>query len=259
MDDKLFIAWLSNHFIPAFSSKFPNKKCILILDNATYHHATGKDYIKLGGTKMELIDKLKSLGVESIEVERDGRKVRMTSSSWIHRRSNFAPSVVELSDALKLELVKHPDRQRTEVRRLFDERGWQLIYTPPYTPEVQPIEKVWAYVKHHIASLFTPHRTPCILITHTILAFYGDPPHLHPGVTAELCSSLIDHSQKWCNQFIHHHIKEEGDLASLATWLNNNPQEEEVENENDDIIQGAIQEADDKHYDIFDFPGGDDL
>lgn len=253
MNDSLFISYLSNRFIPAFSSRFPNKKCILVLDNAGYHHAVGADYIKLGGTKKELKDKLKSLGVESITVDRGGRSVKMKSSSWIHRKSNIAPSVVELSAALKVELVKHPERQRTEVQRLFDERRWQLIYTPPYTPEVQPIEKVWAYIKHFIASLFTPHRTASILLSHTILAFYGDPPSIHPGVTAELCSSLIDHANEWCNQFIHHHIKERGNLQTLSQWLADNPQEEAIEDEIEDMKQGAVEEEDNEQFDIFAF------
>jgi transposase len=253
MDDKFFIAWLSNRFIPTFSVKFPNKKCILILDNANYHHAKGEDYMSPSGTKKELIAKLKTLDVPSIKVERDGMRVEMDSSSWSHRKSNIAPSVKELGDALKVELAKHPERQRTEVKKLFDERGWQLIYTPPYTPQVQPIEKVWAYVKHHIASLFTPNRSETILLTHTILAFYGDLPHLHSGVTAELCQSLINYSNKWCNQFIHHHIKEDGDLSSLANWLNENPLEESVEDESEDEIEGAREEGENEVYCIFDF------
>ncbi len=168
-------------------------------------------------------------------------------------KSNVAPSAIELSDALKLELSKHPDRQRTEIKKLFDERGWQLIYTPPYTPEVQPIEKVWAFVKNYIASLFTPHRTSSILITHTILAFYGDIPSLHHGVTEELCQSIINNSYKWCDEFISRHMTAGGNLSSLATWLNNNPQEEAVEDESEDEMEGAREEAEEGVYDVFDF------
>jgi transposase len=258
INDEFFVSWLRNRFIPAFSASFPEKKCILVLDNAPYHHAIGPDYVKLGGTKEELSKKLKSLGVESIQVERGGKKVIMKSSSWIHRKSNFAPSGDELSAALKLELAKHPERQRTEVKRLFDERGWQLIYTPPYTPEVQPIEKVWAYIKQFIASLFTSDRTATTLLVHTVLAFYGDPPSLHPGVTPELCSSLIDHAYKWCNHFIHQHIKENGNLYSLADWLNDNPSEEAVNDENEDVQDGAVEEAEEEFYDVFEFPGDDE-
>jgi hypothetical protein len=61
------------------------------------------------------------------------------------------------------------------------------------------------------------------------------------------------------NQFIHHHIKEGGDLSSLATWLADNPQEEAVEDENEDIKEGAIQEIEEDQYDIFDFEGTVDM
>jgi hypothetical protein len=253
MDDVLFISWMRNRFIPSFSLKFPNKKCILILDNATYHHAKGDYYMNASGTKKDIIDKLKILNVQSITVERDRTQVKMRPSCWNHRKSNVAPSASELSNALKLEISKHPDRQRTEIKKLFDERGWQLIYTPPYTPEVQPIEKVWAFVKNYIASLFTPHRTSSILITHTILAFYGDIPSLHHGVTEELCQSIINNSYKWCDEFISRHMTAGGNLSSLATWLNNNPQEEAVEDESEDELEGAREEAEEGVYDVFDF------
>jgi len=248
-----FVAWLSNRFIPAFVAAFPGKKCILVLDNATYHHALGPEYFKLGGTKAELSQKLKTLGVESIQVERDKRKVFMRSSSWIHRKSNFAPSAAELLNALKVELPKHPERQRTAVQRLFDERGWQLIYTPPYTPEVQPIEKVWAYVKHVVASHFTPKRTATTLHVDIIMAFYGDPPSLHPGVTPELCSFLIDHAYEWCDHFIQEHMQEEGNLSTLASWLHENPQEEAIPDESQDIQEGVGEEIEEEHYDVFEF------
>ena len=186
-------------------------------------------------------------------MERNGKEVEMKYSCWISRKSNASPSIGELSNILKMELAKHPERQITEIKKLFDERGWQLIYTPPYTPEVQPIEKVWAFVKNYIASLFTPHRTFSILITHTILAFYGDFPSLHYGVTGELCQSIINNSYKWCDDFISHHMIAGGDLSSLATWLNNNPQEEVMEDESEDEKEGAREEAEEEVYDIFDF------
>jgi hypothetical protein len=47
-------------------------------------------------------------------------------------------------------------------------------------------------------------------------------------------------------------------VLSLSMNINGHSQEKKGLNENDDIIQGATQEVDDKHYDIFDFPGGDD-
>ncbi len=258
MDDEFFINWTKNRFIPAFKAKFPNKKCILILDNASYHHAIGPNYMKLAGSKKELIEKLNKLNVTSIKVEREGKQVEFKQSTWNKRGGKFSPTVKELNDYLKLELPKHPQYQTTEIQKLFDKEGWQLIYTPPYTPEVQPIEKVWAYVKSIVASHFSPNRTATTLHLDIIMAFYGNPYENHAGVTAEFCQSVINHAFKWCNQFINDHIFSGGNLSSLAQWLNEHPQEEVVEDENEDIKEGAIEEEDEEQFDIFAFPVDDD-
>jgi transposase len=256
MDDQMYINWMRNRFIPAFSAKFPGKKCILVLDNAGYHHAAGKKFMKLGGTKQQLIVKLETLGVESIMVERKGMKVEFRQSTWEGLGGSSSPTVKELNDALKVELPKHKEFQTTEVQRMFDELGWQLIYTPPYTPETQPIEKVWAYVKHIVASHFTPLRTASTLHVDLIMAFYGGDPLSPPGVTAEFCQSVIKHSLQWCNQFISRHVYPGGNLSSLAQWVHEHPEQEAVTDENQDIVDGLIQEEEEVQYDIFEFHGG---
>jgi hypothetical protein len=155
--------------------------------------------MKLGGSKKVLIEKLRKLSVQSIMVERDNKRVEFRESQWSGRGGKFSPTVKELNEALKVELPKHPEFQTTEIQKLFDQEGWQLIYTPPYTPEVQPIEKIWAYVKSIVASHFTPNRTASSLHIDIIMAFYGHPLQDHPGVTPEFCQSVITHAFKWCN------------------------------------------------------------
>jgi hypothetical protein len=253
MDDDFFIHWILHRFIPAFDANFPGKKCILILDNANYHHAKDEDFIRLGGTKAEIIEGLRKLNVDSVEVRREGRVKQMNPSTWNHRKSLYAPSAVELLDALKVAVAAHPECQLSAIQKIFNQRGWQLIYTPPYTPECQPIEKVWAYVKHHIASLFDPHRSVADLLTHTILAFYGDPLTNHPGVTEEFCQSLINHSYKWCYEFIKMHMKEDGNLSTLAESLREDPLEEAVPVEIEDEVEGAREEGENEVYDVYDF------
>ena len=43
MDGEFFIYWVKNRLVPAFKKKYPGKKCILMLDNAPYHHAMVSD------------------------------------------------------------------------------------------------------------------------------------------------------------------------------------------------------------------------
>jgi len=259
MDGSLFINWLRNRFIPSFDALFPGEKCILILDNASYHSAKGEGFIPLGGTKTQLIESLTKLNVSSITVNRQGLRKTFNKTSWGGRASPNSPSAKELLDGLRLVVADHPETQRSEIENLFFQRGWQIIWTPPYTPETQPIEKVWAYTKNYIASLFTPNRTPSILVIQTILAFYGDLSTGHEGVTAVLlCQKLIFHTFKWCDYFINLHMHDGGNLSTLATHLQNNPLEEEVPVEIDDQIANARVEEEKENFDIFDFDNAND-
>ena len=156
---------------------------------------------------------------------------------------------------MKEELPKHPDRQRTLLQKIFDAKEWQLLFTPPYTPEAQPIEKVWAYVKHHIASLFTGKRNADTLLVDTILAFYGDPHHAHDGVTPERCRDVIQHVRKWCDDFIDKNMYPGGNLESLATYLRMNPSEEAASDQIEDQHEEEIEQLEP---DIFDFLPSDD-
>ncbi|OQR85882.1 hypothetical protein ACHHYP_11227 [Achlya hypogyna] len=51
-----------------------------------------------------------------------------------------------------LELARR-HRQRDQFACVATARSWghQVLYTPPYHPELQPIEEVWAVVKNRIA------------------------------------------------------------------------------------------------------------
>ena len=115
-----------------------------------------------------------------------------------------------------------------------------------------------AYNKNHIASLFTPRRSPSVLIVQTILAFYGNPSADHEGITAALCQKLISHTYKWCDDFIIIHMFSGGNLSSLAAHLRDNPIEEAVPVEIDDRISAARVEEQNENYEVFDFDNQSD-
>ena len=59
------------------------------------------------------------------------------------------PTLGELRAELTKWLEGHP--QETEVHRIMREHGHELLYTPPFQPEVQPIELLWGKVKKEVA------------------------------------------------------------------------------------------------------------
>jgi hypothetical protein len=46
----------------------------------------------------------------------------------------------------------------SKVERIFRERGWAIIWTPPYAPKFQPIELVWGIGKQRAGTLYKPGR-----------------------------------------------------------------------------------------------------
>jgi hypothetical protein len=96
--------------------------------------------------------KLIELGISSISVERQ-KKGTLTMEQHVFDAASFsrhggrhAPTLAELKAELMAYLAAHPGMNRTEVSKLFTAHGHELIYTPPYQPGVQPIERLWAYV-----------------------------------------------------------------------------------------------------------------
>lgn len=98
-------------------------------------------------------------------------------------------------DFLKLELVDILNRQAPEpIYRLDEiarEQGHEVIRTPPYHPELQPIEMCWGIVKNHVArnSDFTMDN----LYTQLNIGF--------EQVTAKTCTDIIAKVRKIEDEF----------------------------------------------------------
>jgi transposase len=206
MNQDVFCGWLRNRLIPTFKHLYPNKKCILILDNAGYHHARGGEYVNPNQmNKNELILSLGSFNIESIEVQRNGQTVTMNKHTFYKRGGHSAPKNVELKSALQNYLNNHPEFQTERAEKIFKEDGgdgWYLIFTPPYNSECQPIEKLWAYVKGYVARNYYNGRNLETTRNQTLDGFYGNDDNKHKGVDHEFCDKLINLTIKYCNAFI---------------------------------------------------------
>ena len=62
MDGEFFMYWVRKRLATAFRRKYPDKKMILVLDNAPYHHSiAGEGFRPAGMSKTEIVDRLKHL------------------------------------------------------------------------------------------------------------------------------------------------------------------------------------------------------
>ena len=74
MNSRNFMNWVNDRLFPAFNAKYPNKKMVLVLDNAPYHHGRAPNYIDPLQLKREklITELLLTAGQENMQVNRKG-------------------------------------------------------------------------------------------------------------------------------------------------------------------------------------------
>ena len=175
MNPDMFMKWTTNKLVPTFERLHPNKKMILICDNAAYHHKR-----ELGSlsnfTKNEILELCIQHNVEYIDIpmteirhnflevnevvsvdvtDDNDCRVPFEYEKMKGRSSSSTPFVPSL-DELKFGVLQYircnkPELLECKVEKLLMERGHSILWTPPYTPDLQPIENFWGAGKNHAA------------------------------------------------------------------------------------------------------------
>jgi transposase len=151
MNHDLFSKWFIEQLLPNIP-----KQSLIVMDNAPYHNALSPHSAPTGSCKKDEI------------------------RSWLIK--NRIPI---RDDSLKAELVEILGKVAPEPTYALDElareQGHEILRTPPYHPELQPIETCWAVVKNQIA------RKSKFTMAH-LLEQLDD---AFDSVTEETCSGLI--------------------------------------------------------------------
>jgi hypothetical protein len=205
-----FIGWIQQRLIPTFQKVYPGKKMYLILDNAKYHHHRGPDWFSPSGKKKgQLADFLRQREVKQFTA--DGITFRAEKFSADARGKEGGPTLPQLKNSVKEHLAAHPDINTTVPQQLFADAGYELIYTPPYVSDLQPIEMVWAFTKSLVARQSRRIRTVVEAATQTRLAM--------DEVTVKLCQDEIRHTHDWMEEFMKSEdggsLQQFGDLTTL--------------------------------------------
>jgi hypothetical protein len=170
---------------------------------------------------------------------RDGVSKYFGKTSLFQHGSKYSPTVAEMRSWIRDYVKAHSDSHRTLLQAEFDKHGYQLIYTPPYECETQPIEMLWAYVKNYVARVMgTDHSVQAV----TELArrgFYGDPATDHKPADESLCSRLISHVHTFLNAFIARDEELSGSLFHLGESFE--AQVDAVADEEDGVEEQEIE------------------
>jgi len=156
MNQELFTKWFKEKLLPNIS-----KNSLIIMDNASYHNILSVHSAPTAQCKKE--------------------KIR----SWLEQNN------IPLSDdCLKVEMIEVLNKIAPSPTYMLDDiaakYGHEILRTPPYHPELQPIEICWGVVKNQIAR--NCHFTMANLMAQLENAF--------SSVTAKTCAGLIKKIRK---------------------------------------------------------------
>jgi hypothetical protein len=159
-------------------------------------------------SKQQLAHTLLDLGVASLITVGDPPHRVIPAHKFIaDRREGGPPSKEDLLAAVDQWLEEHPDHNRTVVEQLMDDAGHSMIFTPPFCPEVQPIELLWAKVKRYVADRSTHNRSVTQARSQTEDGFRE--------ITKMFCNSIVKHCHDWIDSFLR--TDDAGDLQQCGT------------------------------------------
>jgi len=190
-----FVAWLRNRLLPTFAELYPGKKMFLVLDNASYHKPRDETWITSSKSqnKHELAHQLIDMGVPELStISVPSRTV--PAHLFQAPMKDGGPSKKDLVAAVQKWLQDHPDHNKTVVEQLMSDSGHTLVYTPPFCPEVQPIELLWAKIKRYVADRSMHKRSMTEARKQTEEAF--------EQVSKMFCNSVVKHCHDWIDRFV---------------------------------------------------------
>ncbi len=112
-------------------------------------------------------------------------------------------------------------RNKTYASQICLEHGHHILLTPPYHPELQPIEKLWRNVKMWVARNFSGNRSMLDLWDHVRQAFsiYG---------TAYYCKKNVEDAR------VFEKLYSTPGASALSLRIDGNDVEEEASSDNDE-------------------------
>lgn len=213
---------------------------ILVMDNAPYHHVREIGTLS-GKTKGGIIDLMKKYELDHIllpltdereklleslaeghgHVVEDGHvRVPFDEEGFKKTKSKYNSLTTPTADELKVGFVvwlkKHkPDVLRCKIEKFIEDEGGAVLWTPPYCPDLQPIELYWAAGKGNVSMNYYHARSCKETVKDLRDGWYGNlykqgdvmapriPEDEDPDFVEQLdpsdCGKLVGHSIRCAN------------------------------------------------------------
>ena len=200
MNSDNYMKWVRKKLLPCFDQLFPGKRMVFVADNAPYHHA--REIGALGGlTKPKLTALMVKHGCTYLDIPESDKRNEMFADDEVKGVSHlpnkevyrlafnkakfekragtaaapFVPSTTELQLGFVNWLKENkPELLECKFEKEMKAKGHNILWTPPYCPDLQPIETFWAVGKNHVADKYYDGRSMIETVADLREGWYGN-------------------------------------------------------------------------------------
>ncbi|XP_072377997.1 uncharacterized protein [Diabrotica undecimpunctata] len=133
MNHQNYMKWLKDKLLPNLPSN-----SVLVIDNASYHNVT-LEKCPTSASKKDIMKK------------------------WLTERNIFFDESETKPELYSKVLIAKPKNPVYAVDQLLAQHGHSVLRLPPYHPELNPIEKIWAILKNEVAARNTTFKLADVL------------------------------------------------------------------------------------------------
>jgi transposase len=128
MNSENFMKWLTEKFVKNVSAK-----SVLVVDNASYHNVP-------------------------VQASPTSAWKKADMQKWLMERGIFFEQKCTKAELYGIIKVHKPVHKIYKIDQILAESNIPVLRLPPYHPELNPIEKIWALMKNHVAAYNTTFK-----------------------------------------------------------------------------------------------------
>lgn len=203
MNYQNFSKWVKMQLLPNLPPR-----SVLVIDNASYHNVTLEKHPTSSSLKVDMVTWLAERNIP-------------------HDPAKPKPQLYEIIKQHK------PEHRKYELDALLHGYGHSVLRLPPYHPELNPIEKIWAIVKNWVAS----NNANYTLTDVKNLAL-----EKFNAITAQEWSAVCSHVDK----IVHNYMEKEhllDDALDNLRFIVNTGDSEDEESEAEDEVGGKAEDT----------------
>jgi transposase len=159
INSDMFMLWVEEKLVPVFEQQYLGKIMVLVADNAPYHHKRVIGSLA-SVSKKKIVEMMIEQGIEYINLPLTDKRMKLVGDEeedrgdciwngfdWEEQNKRAGARDLRIANGEELKVAfmnylrdNKPEMLVCKVEKFLHDRGYKVIWTPPYCPDLQPIK-----------------------------------------------------------------------------------------------------------------------